>query len=105
MQLAADKTFETALPATHSAFIYSYEGDVSVDTDSEQRILGAQSAGVLSAGDRLRVTAKSESAQFIVVAGMPLNEPIVQRGPFVMNTREEIEQAIYDYQNGTLVAA
>ena len=47
----------------------------------------------------------TESAQFIVVAGMPLNEPIVQRGPFVMNTREEIEQAIYDYQNGTLVAA
>ena len=105
VQLAADKTFDTALPATHSAFIYSYEGDVSIDTTSEQRILSAQTAGVLSAGDLLRVTAHADSAKFIVVAGMPLNEPVVQHGPFVMNTREQIEQAIHDYQNGTLVAA
>ena len=105
VELAASKTFETALPATHSAFVYSYEGDVSIDTDSEQRILTAQSAGVLSAGDLLRVSANTESARFIVLAGMPLNEPVVQRGPFVMNTREEIEQAVQDYQNGTLVAA
>ena len=105
VQLAAGKTFETALPATHSAFVYSYEGDVSIDTDSEQKILTAQSAGVLSAGDLLRVSASTESARFIVLAGMPLNEPVVQHGPFVMNTREQIEQAIHDYQNGTLVAA
>ena len=105
VELAASKTFETALPATHSAFVYSYEGDVSIDTDSEQRILTAQSAGVLSAGDLLRVSANTESARFIVLAGIPLNEPVVQRGPFVMNTREEIEQAIHDYQNGSLVAA
>ena len=105
VELAASKTFETALPATHSAFVYSYEGDVSIDTDSEQRILTAQSAGVLSAGDLLRVSANTESARFIVLAGIPLNEPVVQRGPFVMNTREEIEKAVQDYQNGSLVAA
>jgi redox-sensitive bicupin YhaK (pirin superfamily) len=105
VELAAGKTFETALPATHSAFVYSYEGDVNIGTDSEQRILTAQSAGVLSSGDLLRVSAHSESAKFIVLAGIPLNEPVVQRGPFVMNTREQIEQAIHDYQNGTLVAA
>ena len=105
VELAANKTFETALPATHSAFVYSYEGDVSIGKDSEQRILTAQSAGVLSAGDLLRVTVHSESARFVVLAGLPLNEPVVQRGPFVMNTREEIEQAIHDYQNGSLVAA
>jgi len=105
VELAAGKTFETALPATHSAFVYSYEGDVSIGTDSEQRILTAQSAGVLSDGDLLRVTANAESARFIVLAGIPLNEPVVQRGPFVMNTHEEIEQAIQDYQNGSLVAA
>lgn len=105
VELAASKTFETVLPATHSAFVYSYEGDVSIGTDSAQRILTAQSAGVLSAGDLLRVTANSESARFVVLAGIPLNEPVVQRGPFVMNTREQIEQAIHDYQNGSLVAA
>jgi hypothetical protein len=43
--------------------------------------------------------------RFILLAGKPLNEPVVQHGPFVMNTREEIEQAIRDYKNGTLVAA
>lgn len=105
VRLAASKTFETAIPAAHSAFVYSYEGDVSIGTDSEQRILTAQSAGVLSAGDLLRVSANTEPARFIVLAGIPLNEPVVQRGPFVMNTREEIEKAVQDYQNGSLVAA
>ena len=105
VELAANKTFETSLPATHSAFVYSYEGNVSIGTDSEQRILTAQSAGVLSGGDLLRVSANSEPARFIVLAGLPLNEPVVQRGPFVMNTREEIEKAVQDYQNGSLVAA
>ena len=61
--------------------------------------------GVLSAGDQVRITANAEAARFIVLAGKPLNEPVVQRGPFVMNTREQIEEAIRDYQNGTLVAA
>jgi len=105
VELAAGKTFKTALPATHSAFVYSYEGELSIGTDTEQSVLSTQSAGVLSAGDLLRVTAQFESAKFIVLTGFPLNEPVVQRGPFVMNTREEIEQAIRDYQNGTLVTA
>jgi redox-sensitive bicupin YhaK (pirin superfamily) len=105
VQLAAGKTFETALPATHNAFVYSYEGSVNIGDDAGRGTLAAQTAGVLSAGDRVRITANAEPARFIVLAGKPLNEPVVQRGPFVMNTREEIEQAIRDYQNGTLVAA
>ena len=48
------------------------------------------------------MTAGDEAARFILLAGRPLLEPIVQYGPFVMNTREEIEQAIRDYQGGTL---
>lgn len=105
VQLAAGKTFETSLPATHNVFVYSYEGSVSIGVDSEQSLLIAQSAGVLSAGDSVRITAKAEPVRFILLAGKPLNEPVVQRGPFVMNTREEIEQAIRDYKNGTLVTA
>ena len=105
VELAAGKTFDAALPAMHNAFVYSYEGDVRVGEDSEQSTLTAQSAGVLSAGDRVRITATAEPARFIVMAGKPLNEPVVQHGPFVMNTREQIEQAIRDYQNGSLVAA
>ena len=105
VELAAGKTFEITLPATHNAFVYSYEGSVSIGVDSEQSPLSAQSAGVLSAGDSVRITAKAEPVRFILLAGKPLNEPVVQHGPFVMNTREEIEQAIRDYKNGTLVAA
>jgi len=105
VDLAAGKTFETELPATHNAFVYSYEGYVSIGDDSGQSPLSAQSAGVLSAGDRVRISANAEPARFIVLAGKPLNEPVVQHGPFVMNTREQIEQAIRDYKNGTLIAA
>ncbi len=105
VELDAGKIFETMLPAAHSAFIYSYEGSVSIGEDSQLMALAGQTAGVLSTGDHLRVTAGTEPARFIVLAGKPLHEPVVQRGPFVMNTREEIEQAIRDYQNGTLIAA
>jgi len=59
---------------------------------------------LLNAGDQIVVTATSD-ARFLVLAAQPLNEPVVQYGPFVMNTREEIEQAINDYQSGKLVEA
>jgi hypothetical protein len=53
----------------------------------------------------VQVRAGSNGARFLLLAGRPLGEPVVQYGPFVMNSREEIEQAIRDYQNGTLAAA
>jgi redox-sensitive bicupin YhaK (pirin superfamily) len=81
---------------------YPYEGNVSVGPAGAVRTVRAHSAGVLSAGDRLEATAGAEGARFILLAGRPLGEPIVQYGPFVMNTREEIEQAITDYRNGKL---
>ena len=102
VELAAGKTFETALPATHNAFVYSYEGSVRIGEDAEQGTLPVQSAGVLSPGDRVHIVANTKSARFLVLAGKPLNEPVVQHGPFVMNTRKQIEQAVHDYHNGTL---
>ena len=62
-----------------------------------------QAAIVLGDGDRLKVKAGTLGAKFIVFAALPLHEPIVQYGPFVMNTRAEIEQAIDDYQNNRFV--
>ena len=97
--LVADKHFECELPSFHNACIYSYEGSVTVAGEP----LPGQSAGILAAGNRLRIEAVGAPARFIVLAGRPLNEPVVQQGPFVMNTREEIEQAIRDYRDGTLV--
>ena len=64
-----------------------------------------RAAGVLSEGDGIRVQAGVKPARFLLLAAKPLREPVVQYGPFVMNTREEIEQALADYRNGRLAAA
>lgn len=105
VELSVSKTIETELPAAHSAFVDGYEGSISIGEDSRRSTLAAQTAGVLTAGGRVRITAHAGHALFVLLAGKPLNEPMVQHGPFVMNTRKQIEPAIRDYQNGILVAA
>jgi redox-sensitive bicupin YhaK (pirin superfamily) len=92
--------FAHAIPASHNTFIYVYEGEVAIG-DLERK-LSAGNAGLLSAGDEISVKALTTDTRFILLAGKPLNEPIAQYGPFVMNTPEEIEQTIQDYRNGVL---
>ena len=58
---------------------------------------------VLGEGDTVEIVADASGARFILVAGRPIGEPVVQYGPFVMNSREEIEQAFADYRAGKLV--
>ncbi|WP_420467940.1 pirin family protein [Panacagrimonas sp.] len=106
LHLPAGARFEHALPAGHTAFAYAYEGEAKIGEGDAARALPHQAAGVLSDdGDHVVFAAGNEGARLILVAGKPLREPIVQYGPFVMNTREEIEQAIQDYQSGELVKA
>jgi redox-sensitive bicupin YhaK (pirin superfamily) len=62
-------------------------------------------AGVLSDGDSVEVVGGADGGRFILLAGRPLREPVVQYGPFVMNTMQEIERAIRDYQSGKLTNA
>jgi hypothetical protein len=69
------------------------------------RVLKTHQGGVLGAGDAIEVKAGADGARFLLLAAKPLREPVVQYGPFVMNTREEIEQAIRDYQSGALAKA
>ena len=102
VRLPAGAAFATPLAAGHSAFVYVYEGGLSVGPADAARALVAQEAGVLSAGDRFEARAEGGAA-FLLLAARPLGEPVVQYGPFVMNTRDEIEQAIADYRNGQLV--
>ncbi|MDD1631616.1 MAG: quercetin 2,3-dioxygenase, partial [Methylococcaceae bacterium] len=78
-------------------------GQVEIGPANQMRPLESQSAGVLSTGDYLEIQAADQPAAFLLLAARPLREPIVQYGPFVMNTREEIEQAMADYKNGQLV--
>lgn len=98
IHVPAGATFSTMLPATHNAFIYVYRGSVLVgDVEMESQRMGILSNTPEAEG--LSLTAK-EDARLILVAGKPLNEPIVQYGPFVMNKQEEIHQALDDYRNG-----
>jgi len=103
VRLPAGGIFETPITPGYNAFLYLYEGDASVGDDGQA--LDHRSAGLLSDGDSVRVQASDAEARFLLLAAKPLGEPVVQYGPFVMNTREEIEQAVRDYQSGKLTAS
>jgi quercetin 2,3-dioxygenase len=105
VHLPAGARFEHDITPGYTAFAYAYEGTAQIGEGDAARALPHQAAGVLSDGDRVVITAGAEGARLILIAGKPLREPIVQYGPFVMNTREEIEQAIADYQRGDFARA
>lgn len=100
VRLAAGALFTVPLAANDNAFVYLYEGQVLVG--DEERPMPERAAGLLSLGDWARLRAADKGARFLLLAGAPIGEPIVQYGPFVMNTRAEIDQAIADYQSGRL---
>ena len=97
--LAAGQSFSGALDSGLNAFVYVFEGDASIGGEA----VPTHSLVVLGDGDGVEVTAGDAGARFILVAGRPIGEPIVQYGPFVMNTREEIDQAMRDYRDDRLV--
>jgi redox-sensitive bicupin YhaK (pirin superfamily) len=101
VHLPPNAEFTHSIPAELNAFVYIYEG--SLELGDPMKTAPKQAAVVLGKGDLLAAKAGGEGAQFILLAALPLNEPIVQYGPFVMNTREQIEQAIDDYQNNRFV--
>ena len=100
LRLPAGVAATIPIPATHNAFMYVYEGEAVVGENA--RPLPFRSAGLLTNGDAVRVTAGGRGAGLLLLGGRPIGEPVVQYGPFVMNTPREIEQAIIDYQRGTL---
>lgn len=100
VRLPAAVSFAAPVTAGHHAFLYLYDGAATVGED--RQTLPYRAAGLLSEGDAVRVEAGAEGARFLLLAGKPIGEPVMQYGPFVMNTREEIEQALTDYRDGTL---
>jgi redox-sensitive bicupin YhaK (pirin superfamily) len=102
VQFEKDASFEQLIPAAHNAFVYVYRGALQIIGSEQSRPVAAQQMGILDhQGDVLHLKANA-GTRAIVIAGKPLNEPIVQYGPFVMNTREEIMQAFEDYQAGRM---
>lgn len=100
-KLEPNSSFIQPIPSDWNAFVYILEGQ-GVFGDEKNEVQGmAHHTLLLSQGASLRFANKSKSRlHFVLLAGKPLNEPIVQHGPFVMNTKEEIEQAFKDYRYG-----
>ncbi len=103
LRLPADATAAIPVPTSHNVFLYVYDGEATVGDDA--RALPHRAAGLLAGGDEVGVRAGANGARMLFLAGRPIGEPVVQYGPFVMNTRREIEQAVRDYQSGTLAPA
>lgn len=101
VRLPSGGRFVQPVAPEHNVFVYPYEGSVRVGPAGEERALDSQAAGFLSPGDEVEIGTGEQGAAFLVLAARPLREPVVQYGPFVMNSREEIEQAIQDYQSGS----
>jgi redox-sensitive bicupin YhaK (pirin superfamily) len=103
VRVPAGGEFSERLPDTHNAFVYVIQGPVTArDADGRLVQLGRDDLGVLARGDVIRVEAGNDETRFLVVAGRPLNEPVARDGPFVMNTRAEIQQAFEDYGQGRI---
>lgn len=96
-QLVANESLTMVTQSTHNGFLYVYEGEVEVCG----KPLKKGQLGVLDFAEQLTLT-NHKNAKAIYVSGEPINEPVVQYGPFVMNTEEEINQALHDFQQGVL---
>lgn len=101
VRLAPGQRVEIPVAAGYSSLAYVYEGEISVAGQEVPK----RAAAVFSDGDRVCLQAGPDGGALLLLAGRPLGEPIVQYGPFVMNTREEIEQAMADYRSGRLTAS
>ncbi len=95
-----DEQINIEVPAGYTALVYVYSGIAAIG-DSDYQLSQGKIAR-LSRQGLLRITATGGS-RLLVITGKPIGEPIAHRGPFVMNTMDEIHQAIRDYSDGTLV--
>jgi redox-sensitive bicupin YhaK (pirin superfamily) len=87
----------------HNAFVYVYEGQATFGPARATQELSAGQLAVLSDGERSTVATGDAPARVLLLAARPLREPIARYGPFVMNTREEIAQAMEEYRQGKLL--
>ena len=101
LELPEGARFEQAMPPGHNAFVYVYRGALTVagtEVPRQRMAVLANTPG----SDGVVLTAGAEGARAVFIAGQPLNEPIAQYGPFVMNTNQEIYQAVEDFRAGRL---
>ena len=98
LKMQPGATYTHACQHDHNVMIYAFGGSM----DIEGRSLHDGGLGLLSEGDAVTLVAEEDGAELLILGGPELGEPIARYGPFVMNTRQEIYQAVEDYNNGTL---
>jgi redox-sensitive bicupin YhaK (pirin superfamily) len=103
IRLGAGVSYAHPVPAGHTAFAYLFEGAAAFGATGQS--LAGPELIVFADGDMVQARAGGAGGRFLLVSGKPLGEPIARYGPFVMNTRQEILQALADLQNGTFVTA
>ncbi|HEX9797777.1 MAG TPA: pirin family protein [Anaerolineales bacterium] len=101
VSLPVGASFTVPVPAGHTAIVYLFEG--SAGFAGEPATIEATKMLVFDDGDQLLAEPGPYGARFMLMAGKPFGEPIFPYGPFVMNTEDEIRQAIHELRNGTFV--
>ena len=105
VSIPAKGSFSHPVEKEHTAFAYVFEGRgfFGSDENAQQSSVSQPGLVVFDEGDYIQAGAANEPVRFLLISGKPLNEPIARYGPFVMNTQEEIQQALKDLKNGTFV--
>ena len=101
VEIKKDKEFNFEIPSSHNSFIYLIEGEIEIGEKEHDKVKDSTLI-LLTRGEKLKVTALTK-AKFLLISGKPIGEQIARGGPFVMNTKQEILQAIDDYHNGNFV--
>ena len=106
VKVDTNASFEIDVPDEHACFIYVFEGDVRVaDRGGNPVDVASGTLGLLLGNGGVRIEAGGSGAKLLFADGKPIREPIARYGPFVMNTREEVQKAFEDYSRGELVSA
>ena len=101
VELKKDKEFNFQLPSAHNSFIYLIDGEIKIGKKTHEKVNNSKLI-LLTNGENLSVLGILKS-KFLLISGKPIGEEIARGGPFVMNTKSEILQAVQDYHNGTFV--
>ena len=101
VELEKEKRFNFDLSSNHNSFIYLINGEIKVGNENHNKVRDSTLI-ILTKGEKLKILGQTKS-KFLLISGKPIGEPIVRGGPFVMNTKDEILQAIQDYQHGNFV--
>jgi quercetin 2,3-dioxygenase len=101
IEIEKDKEFNFDLPSTHNSLIYLIEGEIKIGDQNHNKVKNSTLI-ILTSGEKLKVLGLTK-AKFLLISGKPIKEEIARGGPFVMNTKAEVLQAVQDYHNGTFV--